>query len=76
MLELKPSLSIMKNFIVSSCIALAWLFQIQVAQACLTIKVAEPKIDGQKAIVKLRLRSTLTNAIGAVRAVVRCCKRP
>jgi len=67
---MKNHRSIMKNLIVLNCIALVWLLQAQMVQAALIIKAAEPKIYGQKTIVKMDMWNTFTNTIESARAVV------
>ena len=46
------------------------LFGVATAHAALTLKVAEPKTYGQKAVLKMELRNTFTNTIESARAVM------
>jgi hypothetical protein len=52
------------------CCAILGLFQTLVTHAALKIAVAEPKPYGQKAILKMELHNTFTNAIESARAFV------
>ena len=60
----------MKYSIKLSYVILGLLTTGDMAQAALTLKVAEPKTYGQKTIVKMDLRNTFTNAIESARAVM------
>jgi len=60
----------MKCLYPALCVILILLSNMTVSHAGLTLKVAEPKIYGQKAILKLELQNTFTNTIDSVRAAV------
>jgi hypothetical protein len=60
----------MNKSIFPALFVLGLLFQSDTAHALLAIKVAEPKTYGQKAILKMELHNTFTNAIESARAVV------
>src|SRR5689334_2641265 len=60
----------MKHSIQLSYIIFGLLLDAVTANATLTIKIAEPKTYGQKAILKMELQNTFANAIESARAVV------
>jgi hypothetical protein len=51
-------------------VVLASLLAAATARASLTVRVDEPKFTGSKAIVKLTMHNTYTNAVESARAVV------
>ena len=51
-------------------VIMTMLFCAATAHAALTLKVVEPKMYGQKTVVKLDLGNTFTNTVESVRAVL------
>src|SRR6185369_13007066 len=57
----------MKNKLI---LLLCFLASLELAKASISVTVAEPQSTGSKAIVKLTMKNTSTNAVESARAVV------
>jgi hypothetical protein len=60
----------MKNITRFAVLVFVWHFCLAIAGAALTVKVAEPKQVGKKAVVKLTMKNTFAEKIESARAQI------